>query len=120
MKAVLALARKHGVSIDSCYASLVISVCVLVGFGKALDPAVNLMDAGAGWLVCPVRGRAGMGHCHVVVVVVVLHCLHVGVAAMACMQPHTPATDGRACCARCCAVLCVGPAQPRRRCWHTR
>lgn len=45
MKSVLALARRHGVSIDSCYASLVISVCVLVGFAKALDPAVNLMDA---------------------------------------------------------------------------
>jgi aarF domain-containing kinase len=46
MKEVLGLARKHGVSIDSCYASLVISVCVLVGFAKALDPQVNLMDAG--------------------------------------------------------------------------
>lgn len=45
MQAVLGLARKHGVAIDSCYASLVISVCVLVGFGKALDPEVNLMDA---------------------------------------------------------------------------
>lgn len=45
MKAVLGLARKHHVSIDSCYASLVISVCVLVGFAKALDPGVNLMDA---------------------------------------------------------------------------
>jgi predicted unusual protein kinase regulating ubiquinone biosynthesis (AarF/ABC1/UbiB family) len=45
MKAVLALARKWGVSIDSCYASLVISVCVLVGFAQALDPGVNIMDA---------------------------------------------------------------------------
>jgi hypothetical protein len=45
MQQVLGLARKHGVAIDSCYASLVISVCVLVGFGKALDPQVNLMDA---------------------------------------------------------------------------
>lgn len=45
MQQVLGLARKHSVAIDSCYASLVISVCVLVGFGKALDPEVNLMDA---------------------------------------------------------------------------
>jgi hypothetical protein len=45
MQQVLGLARKHSVAIDSCYASLVISVCVLVGFGKALDPQVNLMDA---------------------------------------------------------------------------
>jgi aarF domain-containing kinase len=45
MKAVLGLARKWGVSIDSCYASLVISVCVLVGFAQALDPGVNIMDA---------------------------------------------------------------------------
>lgn len=45
MQAVLGLARQHSVAIDSCYASLVISVCVLVGFGKALDPEVNLMDA---------------------------------------------------------------------------
>jgi predicted unusual protein kinase regulating ubiquinone biosynthesis (AarF/ABC1/UbiB family) len=45
MKAVLGLARKWGVSIDSCYASLVISVCVLVGFAQALDPRVNIMDA---------------------------------------------------------------------------
>lgn len=49
MTAVLGLARKHGVTIDSCYASLVISVCVLVGFAKALDPEVNLMDAGEAW-----------------------------------------------------------------------
>eukprot|EP00879_Flechtneria_rotunda_P001554 GHRR01001713.1.p1 GENE.GHRR01001713.1~~GHRR01001713.1.p1 ORF type:complete len:1175 (+),score=492.98 GHRR01001713.1:413-3937(+) len=45
MKSVLGLARKHHISIDSCYASLVISVCVLVGFANALDPGVNLMDA---------------------------------------------------------------------------
>lgn len=45
MKSVLGLARKHHVGVDSCYASLVISVCVLVGFAKALDPEVNLMDA---------------------------------------------------------------------------
>jgi predicted unusual protein kinase regulating ubiquinone biosynthesis (AarF/ABC1/UbiB family) len=45
MKTVLGLARKWGVSIDSCYASLVISVCVLVGFAQALDPGVNIMDA---------------------------------------------------------------------------
>lgn len=45
MKAVLSLARRHGVSIDSCYASLVVSTCVLVGFAASLDPSVNLMDA---------------------------------------------------------------------------
>jgi aarF domain-containing kinase len=45
MKECLRLARKHSVSIDSCYASLVINVCVIVGFGKALDPGVNIMDA---------------------------------------------------------------------------
>ncbi len=45
MKAVMGLARRYSVSIDSEYASLVISVCVLVGFASALDPGVNLMDA---------------------------------------------------------------------------
>lgn len=45
MKAVLALSRKHAVTIDSCYASLVIAVCVLVGFAASLDPQVNILDA---------------------------------------------------------------------------
>eukprot|EP00210_Caulerpa_lentillifera_P007052 g6746.t1 len=45
MKSVLRLARKHHVSIDSGYASLVIGVCIIVGFAQALDPRVNLLDA---------------------------------------------------------------------------
>lgn len=47
LKDTLRVARKHGVSIDSNYASLVIGVCVLVGFATSLDPKVNLMDAAA-------------------------------------------------------------------------
>jgi aarF domain-containing kinase len=47
MKATLQLARTHGVSVDSAYASLVVGVCVITGFATALDPAVNLMDAAA-------------------------------------------------------------------------
>ena len=47
MKASLRLSRRHGVSIDSCYAALVIGCCVIVGFATGLDPAVNLMDAAA-------------------------------------------------------------------------
>ncbi|KXZ56229.1 hypothetical protein GPECTOR_1g2 [Gonium pectorale] len=45
MKDVLRLARRHRVTIDSCYASLVIAVCVIVGFATSLDPGVNLVDA---------------------------------------------------------------------------
>lgn len=45
MKAVLRLARQHAVTIDSCYTSLVITVCVIVGFATSLDPLVNLVDA---------------------------------------------------------------------------
>ncbi len=44
MKDVLRLARRHGVTIDSCYAALVISVCVIVGFAASMDPRVNLVD----------------------------------------------------------------------------
>lgn len=47
LKDVLRLARKHEVAIDSSYASLVIAVCVLVGFAASLDPSVNLADAAA-------------------------------------------------------------------------
>ncbi|PNH12285.1 putative serine/threonine-protein kinase [Tetrabaena socialis] len=42
---VLRLARRHSVTIDSSYASLVIAVCVIVGFAASLDPEVNLVDA---------------------------------------------------------------------------
>ncbi len=35
------------VQIDSCYAALVVGICVLVGFATSLDPRVNLMDAAA-------------------------------------------------------------------------
>ena len=45
MKSVLALARQHEVAIDSCFASLVVGLCVIVGFGASLDPSVNLCDA---------------------------------------------------------------------------
>lgn len=41
MKDVLRLARKHGVTIDSSYASLVIAVTVIVGFATSLDPKVG-------------------------------------------------------------------------------
>lgn len=47
MKSVLRLARQHEVTIDSRYASLVLGVCVLVGFATSLDPGINLMDAAA-------------------------------------------------------------------------
>ncbi|KAL3683284.1 hypothetical protein R1sor_001306 [Riccia sorocarpa] len=42
---VLHLCRKHEVTIDSAYASLVIAVCVLVGFARSLDPEMSIMDA---------------------------------------------------------------------------
>ena len=45
LKAVLLLARKHEVCIDSSYAALVLGVCVIVGFATGLDPVVNIMDA---------------------------------------------------------------------------
>ena len=45
MKAILQLARQHGVDIDSSYAALVVGVCVIVGFASSLDPGLNLMDA---------------------------------------------------------------------------
>jgi predicted unusual protein kinase regulating ubiquinone biosynthesis (AarF/ABC1/UbiB family) len=42
---VLQLCRKHEVTIDSSYASLVVAVCVLVGFARSLDPELSIMDA---------------------------------------------------------------------------
>lgn len=47
MKSILRLTRAHEVTIDSRYASLVLGVCVLVGFATSLDPNVNIMDAAA-------------------------------------------------------------------------
>ncbi|CAM6099488.1 unnamed protein product [Calypogeia fissa] len=44
---VLQLCRKHEVTIDSAYASLVVAVCVLVGFARSLDPELSIMDAAA-------------------------------------------------------------------------
>ena len=35
------------VTVDSAYSSLVISVCVIVGFATALDSRMNLIDAAA-------------------------------------------------------------------------
>jgi aarF domain-containing kinase len=45
LKQVLQLCRKHEVTIDSSYASLVVAVCVLVGFARSLDPELSIMDA---------------------------------------------------------------------------
>ena len=45
MKSILKLLRKHEVTIDSCYAALCISICVIIGFATSLDPAVNVIDA---------------------------------------------------------------------------
>eukprot|EP00850_Spirogloea_muscicola_P005158 SM000023S07614 [mRNA] locus=s23:525214:530379:+ [translate_table: standard] len=45
LKQVLGLCRKHEVTINATYASLVIAVCVLVGFANALDPKLSIMDA---------------------------------------------------------------------------
>jgi len=45
LKGALRAARNHEVSIDSSYAALVVGVCVIVGFARALDPNTNLMDA---------------------------------------------------------------------------
>ena len=47
MKSILRLTRQYEVTLDSRYASLVLGVCVLVGFATSLDPAVNIMDAAA-------------------------------------------------------------------------
>lgn len=44
LKAVMVLLRKHGVSIDAVYASLVVSMCVLVGFANSLDENLNLFE----------------------------------------------------------------------------
>ena len=45
LKGALRAARAHEVSIDSGFAALVVGVCVIVGFARALDPGTNLMDA---------------------------------------------------------------------------
>lgn len=45
IKAVLMLCRRHEVYVHSKYASLLLGVCILVGFATGLDPHVNLMDA---------------------------------------------------------------------------
>jgi len=47
LKEIMRLFRKHGVSIDGVYASLVVSLCVLVGFATSLDPQVNLFEVAA-------------------------------------------------------------------------
>jgi hypothetical protein len=53
LKDILRLARKYEVAIDSCFASLLIAVCVLVGFATSLDPqASDLLPRGA-------RGEGG-------------------------------------------------------------
>lgn len=47
LKDVMQLFRKHAVSIDGIYASLVVSLCVLVGFATSLDPDINLYEVAA-------------------------------------------------------------------------
>jgi aarF domain-containing kinase len=44
LKKVLTLLRRHGVSVDAVYASLVVSMCVLVGFANALDDELCLFE----------------------------------------------------------------------------
>jgi len=44
LKRVMVLLRKRGVSIDAVFASLVVSMCVLVGFATALDENLNLFE----------------------------------------------------------------------------
>jgi hypothetical protein len=43
----------HGVSIDAVYASLVVSMCVLVGFASSLDENLNLFEVGRCTLTPP-------------------------------------------------------------------
>ena len=45
IKTVLMLCKHHEVHVHSKYASLLLGVCILVGFATGLDPHVNLMDA---------------------------------------------------------------------------
>lgn len=42
---VLRLCWVHRVTVDSAYASLLVAVCVLVGFAKSLDPDLSILDA---------------------------------------------------------------------------
>ena len=44
LKRVLTILRARGVSIDAVFASLVVSMCVLVGFATALDENLNLFE----------------------------------------------------------------------------
>jgi aarF domain-containing kinase len=44
LKQVLTILRARGVSIDAVFASLVVSMCVLVGFATALDENLNLFE----------------------------------------------------------------------------
>ena len=44
LKDVMRLFRKYTVSIDGIYASLIVSLCVLVGFATSLDPNINLFE----------------------------------------------------------------------------
>ncbi|CAD7700723.1 unnamed protein product [Ostreobium quekettii] len=58
IKSTLRLCRRHAVSVDSKYAALMISVCIIVGLAKGLDPKVNLVDAAApGLLMYSLSGR---------------------------------------------------------------
>lgn len=44
LKDVLRLCRKHEVTVDSAFASLLVAVCVIVGFANSLDPDLPILD----------------------------------------------------------------------------
>ena len=44
LKAVMVLLRQHKVAIDPVYATLVVSLCVCVGFANSLDKDLNLFE----------------------------------------------------------------------------
>jgi aarF domain-containing kinase len=48
---VLDLCRRHGVEIDPAMASVVVSMLVLEGLGRSLDPDLNLMKAAMPFLL---------------------------------------------------------------------
>ena len=44
LKRVMTILRARGVAVDAVFASLVVSMCVLVGFATALDENLNLFE----------------------------------------------------------------------------
>ncbi|CAI5506587.1 unnamed protein product [Closterium sp. Naga37s-1] len=47
LKKVLRICWVHHVTVHSSYASLLIAMCILVGFGQTLDPELSILDAAA-------------------------------------------------------------------------